>query len=333
MDSDADHRAARLKRPRRERGIAIITVLLVVALAATLAASVLWREQVATRDVENQRLTAQTLWSERAAVEWARTVLRAQSATSNVTYLGQSWSAPVSDVQLGDFLPPEAAALNSELAHASISGNVEDAQAKFNVMNLVARAAPGQPWQPNAEGVLAYRRLLGELGLNSALAQQTAAYLVRSLSESNGSAEWPLQVVSVDDLTRIPGYDDKTIQALAPFLTVLPDLTSVNVNTASEPVLVAAIPTLSRSQAHRLVERRGTAYFVSTGDVAETLAPTSGSTALPDGAMVGVNSGYFIVHCRIHSARINARIDTLIARYGVGNFSWTAVIWVHRVAA
>lgn len=37
----------RTARARRERGIAIVTVLLVVALAATLAASVLWRQQVA----------------------------------------------------------------------------------------------------------------------------------------------------------------------------------------------------------------------------------------------------------------------------------------------
>jgi general secretion pathway protein K len=59
--------------------------------------------------------------------------------------------------------------------------------------------------------------------------------------------------------------------------------------------------------------------------------PSEGSATLPDGSIVGVNSGYFIVHCRIHSARINVRIDTLIARCGIGNYSWTAVIWAHRL--
>ncbi|NYH20414.1 type II secretion system minor pseudopilin GspK [Paraburkholderia bryophila] len=329
----------RLRKPAshanasRQHGIAIVMVLLVVALAATLAASVLWRQQVALRDVENQRLAVETMWAERAAVEWARATLRAQAVISNVAYVGQPWSAPVSEVQLVSFLAPgsSAAALNGELSRASISGSVEDAQARFNLMNLVSRAAPGQPWQTNAEGLLAYRRLLGELSLDPALAKQTAAYLLKSLRETNGPDGWPLQLVTVADLSRAAGYDESTSAALAPYVTILPDLTTVNANTASEPVLVAAIPTLTRVLAHRLVERRNTAYFVSTGDIAEVLAPTQSSATLPDGAMVGVNSGYFIVHCRIHSARINSRIDTLVARYGVGNFSWTSVIWVHRI--
>lgn len=315
----------------RERGIALVTVLLVVALAAVLAAGVLWRQQVATREVQNQRLATETLWAERAAVEWARAVLRAQSASSNVTYLGQAWSAAVNDMQLADFLPPDAAAVNGELSRAWISGQVEDAQARFNLMNLVSRQAPGQPWQINEGGVLAYRRLLDELSLNPTLAQQTAVYMAQSLHETPSPGGWPLQLVSVADLSRVPGYDARAIKTLAPFVAILPDLTTVNANTASEPVLVAAIPTLSRADAQRLVERRNTAYFVSTGDIAEVLATGRGGAALPEGASIGVNSGYFIVHCRIHSARIDTRIDTLLARYGIGNFSWTSVIWVHRL--
>jgi general secretion pathway protein K len=324
----------RTAHARHERGIAIVTVLLVVALAATLAASVLWRQQVATRDVENQRLATQTMWIERAAVEWARATLRAQSATSNVTFFGQPWSAPVADVQLSDLLPSDALAVNAELSRAWISGSVEDAQARFNLMNLVSRAAPGKPWQSSGEGVLAYRRLLGQLSLDPALAQATADYMLRSLRDANGPGGWPLQLVSVDDLARIPGYDAHVLEAIAPFVTILPDLTVVNANTAAEPVLVAAIPTLSPSQAKRLVDRRATAYFVSTGDIAEYLLPAQGGNpTLPDGSAVGVNSGYFIVHCRVHSARINTRIDTLIARYGSGNFAWTSVIWVRRLTS
>ncbi|RDS99441.1 general secretion pathway protein GspK, partial [Burkholderia contaminans] len=52
-----------------------------------------------------------------------------------------------------------------------------------------------------------------------------------------------------------------------------------------------------------------------------------------DGPAVGVNGGYFLVPCRVHSARINTRIDTLIARYGSGNFAWTSVIWVRRLTS
>ncbi|WP_323120579.1 type II secretion system minor pseudopilin GspK [Burkholderia alba] len=317
---------------KRERGIAIVTVLLVVALAAALAASVVWRQRVAVRDVENQRLAVETMWVERAAVEWARVTLRSQAATSNVTFEGQPWSAPIADAPLSTLLPGDMLAVNSELANASISGRVEDAQARFNLTNLVSRPGPSQPWQINGDGVLAYRRLLSRLSLDPALAKVTAAYMLRSLSDGRGAADWPMQLVSPADLARIPGYDAAVAGTLAPFVTVLPDLTTVNANTAAEPVLAAAIPDLSESQARRLVDRRATAYFVGTGDIATVLSPPLTGATLPPGSLVGVTSAYFIVHCRIHSARLDTRIDTLIARYGIGNFTWTSVIWVHRLA-
>jgi len=325
-------RAQRTSRPSRERGIAIITALLVVALAATLAASVVWRELVAIRDVENQRLSVETMWVERAAVQWARATLRAQSSVSNVAYVGQAWSTPVADAQLADFLPRDALAVNGELANAYISGQVEDAQAKFNLADLVSRPGPSQPWQIDPSGLMAYRQLLVELSLNPGLAELTASYMLRSLTQPDGDGSWPMQLVSVEDLIRVPGYDAQAIRALSSVATILPDYTFVNANTASEPVLAAAIPTVSAEQAQVLTERRSTAYFVSTADIAVLLTPLITSASLPAGAIVGVNSGYFIVHCRIHSARINTRIDTLIARYGIGDFTSTSVVWVHRLA-
>ncbi|MFP3247271.1 MAG: type II secretion system minor pseudopilin GspK [Paraburkholderia sp.] len=316
----------------RERGIAIVTVLLVVALAAALAASVVWRQLVAVRDVENLRLNVETMWVERAAVEWARATIRAQSATSNVTYDGQPWSAPVKDVQLVDVLPRDTIAVNGDLANAWISGDVEDAQSRFNLLNLVSRPAPSQPWQINGDGLQAYRRLLGEFSLDPGLAQLTASYILRSLGDGTGGGDWPMQLVSAQDLARIPGYDAQVAQTLAPFITILPNLTTVNANTAAESTLVAAIPTLSGTQAHMLTERRSTGYFISSADIAEVLFGATTNAQLPTGAIVDVNSGYFIVHCRINSGKLNTRIDTLIARYGIGEFSWTAVIWVHRLA-
>jgi general secretion pathway protein K len=324
----ARHRA----RPAHQRGIAIVTVLLVVALAATLAASVVWREMVALRDVENQRLSVETMWAERAAVQWARATLREASADSNVAYVGQPWSAPVKDAQLADFLPRDAIAVNSDLANAYISGQVEDAQAKFNLTDLVSRPGPSAPWQTDGNGLLAYRQLLSTLSLNPALAQATADYMLRSLTDGRGSENWPMQLVSIEDLKRVPGYDAQTVHALSSVATILPDYTMVNANTASEPVLAAAIPTVSAGQAHTLVERRDTAYFNSTADITLVLSPLLTNAELPAGAIVAVNSSYFIVHCRIHSAKINTRVDTLIGRYGIGNFAWTSVVWVHRLA-
>ncbi|HTJ94974.1 MAG TPA: type II secretion system minor pseudopilin GspK [Pararobbsia sp.] len=341
-------RSRRRSPLKRERGVAIVTVLLIVALAATLAASVAWRELVAVHDVSNQRLGVETMWAERAAVEWARVMLRDQSRTSNVAYVGQQWSSPVNDVRVAGFLPDDALKVNSDLANAYVSGSIEDEQAKFNVTDLVSRPVPSAPWQVNQSGLQAYQRLLTHVSLDPALADQTARYMLRSLgitdasagggahdpasfSDSDGSSKWPLQLVSVDDLVRVPGYSPQMVKTLSESVTLLPDFTNINANTANEAALVASIPDLSGSQALMLIQRRGTAHFLSGGDIATVLSPTTGSQ-LPLGSLIDVNSNYFLVHCRIHSSRINTRIDTLIARHGIGSFAWTTVVWVHRLS-
>ncbi|MEJ0004665.1 MAG: type II secretion system minor pseudopilin GspK [Pararobbsia sp.] len=269
-----------------------MTVLLVVALAATLAAQ---RRMARARRRAGRRESADRRGNdvvERAAVEWARAMLKAQNSSSNAAFAGQDWSQPVKDVQLVDLLPRDAAELNGELANAYISGQIEDAQAKFNLMDLVSRPGPSQPWRVDINGLAAYRRLLTVLSLNPALAQATADHMVRSLTDGRADENWPSQLVSPQDLTRVPGYDAEAVKILSPLVTVLPDYTMINANTASASALVAAIPTLSSSQAEMLLERRNTAEFNDTGDIVVVLSPLLANAELPAGALVSTNSSY-----------------------------------------
>ena len=74
--------------PARQRGAAIITALLVVALAAILVSGLLWREQVQIRRIENQRLRDQAQWTARSATDWTRFILRTQADVAPIDYLG-----------------------------------------------------------------------------------------------------------------------------------------------------------------------------------------------------------------------------------------------------
>ncbi len=73
-----------------QRGAAVVTALLMVTLAVVIVSGMLWRQQVQIRSIENQRLTAQAAWIERAAVDWARLILRDDQRRSNVDYLGRA---------------------------------------------------------------------------------------------------------------------------------------------------------------------------------------------------------------------------------------------------
>src|SRR5476649_2097313 len=167
-------RSTRPSRHLQQRGVAIISALLVVALSAIIVSGLLWRQQVQVRRIENQRLLAQAQWISRSALDWTRLILRSEADTApNVTYLGGVWGVPIAKTRLSDFLGQIGEVRAEQGAETYLSGSIEDAQAKFNLRNLVSSPAPGV-LQLNTEQISAYQRLLVSLGANSQLAKNTA---------------------------------------------------------------------------------------------------------------------------------------------------------------
>ena len=175
---------ARPVRLRRQRGAAIISALLVVTLSAILVAGVLWRQQVQIRRIQNQRLMAQAQWVARGAVDWTRLILRSEADTApTVTYLGGVWAVPIARTRLSDFLGTVGDNTAAEGAQTYLSGSIEDAQAKFNLRNLVSIPAPGA-LQVNQQQTATFARLLALLGLNGGLAKTAALQVRASLMQS-----------------------------------------------------------------------------------------------------------------------------------------------------
>jgi general secretion pathway protein K len=87
----------------RQRGVAVITALLLTTLAITIVASLFWQQQVQVRSIENQRLQLQKQWILRGALDYARLVLREDARNSNVDYLGEPWSVPLEETKLDQY--------------------------------------------------------------------------------------------------------------------------------------------------------------------------------------------------------------------------------------
>jgi general secretion pathway protein K len=177
---------------RRQRGAAIISALLVVTLSAILVAGVLWRQQVQIRRIQNQRLLSQAQWVARGAVDWTRLILRSEADTApTVTYLGGIWAVPIAKTRLSDFLGKSGQGDAAEGAQTYISGSIEDAQAKFNLRNLVSVPAPGA-LQLNKLQMASFARLLALLGLDGGLAKTTAVQMRASLMQSATRFQMPI---------------------------------------------------------------------------------------------------------------------------------------------
>ncbi|NML32176.1 type II secretion system minor pseudopilin GspK [Paraburkholderia antibiotica] len=333
----------------RERGAAIISALLVVALSAILVSGMLWRQQVQVRRIENQRLLSQAQWVARGALDWTRLILRSEGDTSaGITYLGGLWGVPIAKTRLSDFLGQIGEVRAEQGAATYLSGSIEDAQAKFNLRNLVASPAPGV-MQMSAEQVAAYQRLLVSLGLSGQLAKATALQMRAGLSQSvtrfqtgtaatsttavgggtssggmtnqpgmedgdDNVAVAPLLMTGVDSLLDVPGYTPEIVARLRPFVTVLPTTTAINMNTASAEVIAAVVTGMTLSQAQSLVARRQTVFFRNVSDVQLALTASGVQSTSLDPNQLDVNSSYFLVHGSVQHERAEVDRTTLVYR-------------------
>jgi general secretion pathway protein K len=347
---------------KKEQGVAIISALLVVALSAILVSSTLWRQQVQVRRIENQRLLAQAQWISRSALDWTRLILRSEADTSpTVTYLGGVWGVPIAKTRLSDFLGQIGEVRAQEGASTYLSGSIEDAQAKFNLRNLVSTPTPGV-LTINVEQIQAFQRLLGELGLNGSLAKQVALQMRAGLARSatrfqtqtnaNGTSAAstpeavmsaiaqgggtgggsfsddpglkdadsnapvaPLQMITVDSLLDVPGFDEEAVTKLRPFVTILPTTTAVNMNTAPAEVIAAVVPGMNVSQAQAFVARRETVFFHDVGNVQLALTGAGvRSAASIDSQEMDVTTKYFFIHGRVEHERAQLERVTLLYR-------------------
>jgi general secretion pathway protein K len=295
-----------------QQGVAIITALLLTTLAVTIVASLFWRQQIQVRAIENQRLQLQKQLALRGALDWAQLMLRDDARQSATDDLSELWNAPLAGVQLDAFLDRDIEQAN--LGDATLSGNLSDAQARFNLRNLAHEG------KVNTAEVRVFQRLLILLRQDPALAMAAARFIA---SSQQAQAPPMLDLVYVEDLLTIPGFSEATITALRRYVVILPRATGINVNTAPAEVLAARLDTLNSSDITALVASRRIASFRDLNDFATRLP--NRQITLAEGA-VSVATDYFIADGAVAIDHATLQIQGLIERSGPN----TRMVWVRE---
>jgi general secretion pathway protein K len=130
----------------------------------------------------------------------------------------------------------------------------------------------------------------------------------------DNAAVAPLQMTGVDSLLDIPGYTPEMVARLRPFVTVLPTVTALNMNTASAEVIAAVVPGMSQSAAQSFVASRTTVFFHNVSDVQLALRGAGVQSVAIDPAEMDVNSNYFLIHGRVQHERAEVDRTTLVYR-------------------
>lgn len=298
--------------PLRQRGAAILAAMLTVTLVATFAAAAMWQQFRAVEIETAERARVQAAWILTGALDWSRLILREDARAGGADHLAEPWAVPLQEARLSTFLAADksgAAEAAEGPGNAFLSGEIVDLQARLNARNLLEEATVSQ------SGLRSFQRLFELLGLPAGHAGAVAENL-RAASQANtegsGGTQVPLKPQQLEQLVWV-GLPADLVETLRPYVTVLPDRTPVNLNTAPPEVIAAAVDGLSLADAQRLVAERASSHLRSPEDAARLLP--AHAAALKEGT-VAVGSRYFEVRGRLRLDQVVVEERSLMLRDG-----------------
>jgi len=240
----------------RQRGVAILTAMLVVALGTMIAVNLMWKASLDLRRTTSALAADQGLMYLQGAEAWAGDILRQDQVDSiDSDHLGEIWAAE---------LPP------MPVDGGVISGRVEDLQGRFNLNNLVTSQG-----EEDEIARRQFERLLEMLELDPSLAGVAVDWL-----DPDGETKFPFGaeddvysgfdppyrasntvITSPSELMAMSGVELESYRLLLPYVTALPSGTTLNVNTASDVLLASLSDDIDLSRGAALIEERGGADF------------------------------------------------------------------------
>jgi general secretion pathway protein K len=293
------------RAPHRQGGSALLLALTILALITTLAGGMVWQQWRAVQIEAAERARAQSAWILHGALDWSRLILR-EDARADARggsdrpahdHLGEPWATPLAEARLSTFLAADRDNTQDSGPEAFLSGDIADAQARYNLRNLIGDDGKLLPAQ---QAVL--RRLAEMASLPATQADKLADALATAWRPAGAERPAPEQPLAPQRMAQLGwlGIDARTIAALTPLVDLLPQRTPVNLNTASREV-IAAILNIDLGTAERLVQVRQRDAFATLAEA----APHLPQGLQLDPAQVAVASSLYRVRGRM---RLDQRI-------------------------
>ena len=243
------------------RGVALITALLIMALIASLTYAMEWNNALDLRRTVVMLNRDQAIQVALGVESWMQSILRQDLEDSDADHLGEIWASELPGLPIDG---------------GEVFGAIEDLQGRFNVNNLIG--SDGDIDQPSLEQ---FQRLLIALDLDPRYAGLAADWI--DANQDAGfpdGAEDPIytsltppyrtanQMLS-SELAAMESIDKASMDVLLPHIAALPGRTRINVNTATGPVLQSLDENLSAADIERLLAEREETGF---GDIGSTFS-------------------------------------------------------------
>ena len=246
-----------------QRGVALLTILLLVVSITVVAGAMLASQKIAIRRSGLLFDQNQLLQDIDAGQQLAVTMIRADANLNDTDSTQDIWAKPVPPYTLGTH---------------SIGIEIRDEASRFNINNLYQNGAVDS----NALAVL--QRLLTQLNLAPDIAIAVLDYqdadsevyqdggdestVYNQQSNSSADNDLPNQrLVNIDQLQNVKGINAEVLAVLRPYITVVPHYLPINMNTASPVLLAALMDGATSQQMQTIVDLREKQVFESIDEI------------------------------------------------------------------
>jgi general secretion pathway protein K len=324
---------------QRQRGVALIIALILVALATVLATKLSFDGFLELRRTTGMMAAEQALHFGLGAEALAADALMQDAQMSpQATTLAGYWAQTTQPLPITPDNNPEGEPIGT------MQGSLEDMQGRFNLNSLARTGADGVTEDPLP--LQQFQRLLVSVGVEpkwAGLARdwldqddvpgnpdgaEDAVYTAQSPPYRTGN--WPM--MSPSELMNLPGFGADRYRKIAPYVTALPSAnTAINLCTAPALVLESLVEGLSGEWSNSpavLTNGRKTGCFPDVQTFTNVATSFAGPKAMASkGNPIDVKSQYFELTTRVTLGtteftlysllfRGNAKVTPLLRSFG-----------------
>lgn len=309
-----------------QSGMALLTILIIVFFASTLAVSMVTQHSFDIRRADYNKNFGQAFHLGLGVEAWALGKLHKDITEdqqgSKIDHNNEAWNDKLKLRNINNI--------------ANVDGYISDSQARFNINSLRFEADQADSTKKKDKNTARahyqyLRRLLRSLEINPDLANpildwvdkdsntsfplgaEDSAYLGKNIPYRTAGRS----ITHISELRLVKGINDKIYRKLESAIIALPGMTRININTASKKVLLALTPDMTDSMTETILQRRLTTPFKSTKEfIAFLKLDNTKKTVIAAQltSIIAVNSEYFIAHATVSLNRSQLTLSSLIWR-------------------
>ena len=296
-----------------QRGVALLTILVMVALATILAATIVKRQSHTAENTSYlMRQNQSLMYAKSAEAFFAELLIQDSENGAALDHLQENWAKPMPAFPVED---------------GTVSGRLLDQSGKFNLNNLLTADGTvneaAQRW---------FEKLLQRVGLPAELSQSVIdwqdaddetigamgaeSHYYQGLSGSYLAANNKFH--TVEELKLVRGFEAENYALIAPYVTALPDTTKVNMNTASAVLLASIDPKIDVQAVEQQLKAKQNelTYFNNVDDLwqLDAFADLEEQSKTDAAALLDTKSDYFTAQIEVVLSERKRQFSSAMSR-------------------